>query len=241
MVPFRTPAERRDDLAADRDDVAGRRDQAADDRDTVAGRRDARADGRDDRAERDARHLDDLVDEVSRQVLDRFTRIEDAAVDPTGWSHLTPAALTELRAHAAEQRRLAARDRDAVDGLLTALRAEIHHERSDRVTAAADRCAAARDRVASGRDRHDSGQDRDGSARDRDQAAIERALGEPIDHDQAGSADPSAGSPADRAARAVAGSRRRIADSRAFLTRSHDRPAPFTASGDGPAPDAPGS
>ncbi len=236
MVHPRTPPERRDDLAADRDDGAACRDTAADDRDTVAADRDARADGRDARADRDAQRLDDLIVEVRRQILDRFTRIENAVVDPAGWPDLAPAALAELRAHAAEQRRLAAHDRNAVDGLLTRLRADIHHERSGRVAAARDRGAAARDRTTSGQDRHHAGRDRDRAADDRDQAAIERVQADPSDLDRSDSTRPSSESMADRVARAVAGSRRRIADSRTYLTRSHGHADPLAAPTD--APDA---
>ncbi len=235
MAHFHVPAERRDDLAAERDDAADRRDRDAADRDTAAGRRDVSADGRDDRARRSAYGLDDLAVEVHRQILERFARIEDAAVEPAGWSHLPPAALAELRAHAAEQRRLAALDREAVDGLLTRLRAEIHRERADRAAAAADRLAAARDRVAAGHDRDGSVGDRDRAADDRDQAAVERAQADPPDREPPEGTGPTGESLADRVARAVAGSRQRIADSRAYLTR--DRTDPLTAPPDAPRRD----
>jgi hypothetical protein len=241
MAHFHTPAERRDDLACDRDDLAGDRDAAADIRDTTSQDRDADGRRRDaDAAHRDTRageqrdDLDDGVGRLRRQILDHFAQIENSAVDPADWPDLTPAALTRLRAHAAEQRRLAAVDRAAATRLLADLHEQISRLRVDRHAAADDRRAAARDRQASAQDRHDaaqdrrsSAQDRDGSARDRNQAVIEREQVDPLDRAEPDrTAGRSEQSLVDRAGRAIDESRQRIADARAYLIHTHHTEAP---------------
>ena len=168
MANHSTPAERRNDRAAGRDDAADQRDHAADQRDHDADQRDHDADERDEYADQDATTLDDLLDEIRHQVLDRSARVEAAAIDPAQWPDLTPAALTRLQAHNAEQRRLAARDRTAVMSLLDQLHSEVRHLRGERLTAAHDRRDSARDR------RH-AAEDRGHSVADREQSAVERA------------------------------------------------------------------
>jgi hypothetical protein len=221
MAHVPTPAERRDDLADDRDTTAEDRDTTSTRRDVDAVHRDVDAAHRDTRAHQHTDDLDNRVEQLRRQLLDHFTRAENTTIDPADWPDLTPAALDRLRAHAAEQRRLAALDRAAATRLLADLHAQIHGDRPDRHAAAGDRRAAAQDRSASAQGRHSAAQDRDDAARDRDQAAIEReqtdspGLSEP-DQEPTRADESLAG----RAAQVVDESRRRIAASRAYLTRS---------------------
>ena len=192
MVHSCRSAEGRDDAAIDRDDDADGRDVAAAGRDVVAGERDVDAGDRDVRAGSEADLLHDRLARVRRQLLDRLAGPENTALD-----------------------------RVAVSSLCDDLRAEIEYSRSQRDAAARDRRAAAQDRRAADRDRGLAGQDRTDAARDRDQAAIERQQDScpvappPVDHGDGGSLT-------DRTARAVADARRRITDSRAYLTGGPD-------------------
>jgi hypothetical protein len=236
MVHFGASGENRDDTATDRDDAAEGRDVAATDRDAAATERDDRAGGRDDRAGRDADDLRDRLTRTSRQAFDRFAG-DDVVVDPADWPELTAAGLARLRAFAAEQRLLGALDHAAVRALCDDLRGEIEHGRLERRAAARDREAATADRRAADRDRGLAEQDRADAARDRDQAAIERQQDSPVGLLQPDGTDESL---AGRVARAMADSRRRITDSRAYLAGDLDEarptvPDPDTAAS---APDA---
>jgi hypothetical protein len=109
------------------------------------------------------RSSNDLTDDLRRaceQILDRFARIENTAIDPDDWPDLAPDALARLDAYTAEQRRLAALDREAVTALFDQLRNDLHHVRQVSRAVAADRWASASDRHHSAGDRRDSGQDR---------------------------------------------------------------------------------
>jgi hypothetical protein len=232
-----TPPDRRDERAADRDDVADQRDDTAIGRDEKARQRDS------DAAERDAqarRHSDDLIDRFRRtceQILDRFIRIENTAVELDDWPGFTPDALARLEAHIAEQRRLATIDREAVTALLGRLRTDLHHAWQDRRAAADDRWDAADDRRHSAGDRRDSGQDRSESARDRAQSTIEREQVGPGDLSADGRVDPP-GRAADHrslpmppptlAEQAIETSRQRISDSRDRINRARRATPPAT-------------
>ncbi len=175
----RTPAERRDEDAAERDDAAEDRDSASDERDTAAVRRDADAADRDRAAHQGSEDLDDRLTWISREILDRLARVEHATVDPADWPDLGPVGLARLQAHAAEQRRLAGLDRAAVCVLLDDLCAAVRHHRRARPAAGRDRHAAARDRRHSALDRRGSAHDRELAAADRGHVAIEREQAEP--------------------------------------------------------------
>jgi uncharacterized protein (DUF3084 family) len=179
MVHFQTPAERRDDQAADRDDAPEGCDTAARDRDTAATSRDSDAHDRDGLASQHPRDLDERLRQVCQQILDRLAWAENTTINPADWPDLTPAALDRLRAHAAEQRCLTALDRAIASSLLADLRAQLDRGRAQLRTAADDRRAAASDRLASDQDRRSAAQDRDNSTRDRGQAALEREQADP--------------------------------------------------------------
>jgi hypothetical protein len=237
MVHFGASGENRDDTATDRDDVAEGRDVAATDRDAAATERDVRAGDRDDRAAEDADDRRDRLGLICRQAFDRLSGLDDVPVHPADWPELTAAGLARLRAFAAEQRLLGALDHAAVRALCDDLRSEIEHSRLERRAAARDREAAAIDRKAADRDRGLAEQDRADAARDRDQAAIERQQDSPVGLPQPDGTDESL---AGRVARAMADSRRRITDSRAYLAGDLDEarptvPDPDTAAS---APDA---
>jgi uncharacterized protein (DUF3084 family) len=235
MVHFGASGERRDDTATDRDDAAEGRDVAATGRDAAATQRDARAGDRDDRAGRDADDLRDRLTRTSRQDFDRFAGLDDVVVDPADWPELSAAGLARLRTFAAEQRLLGALDHAAVRALCDDLRSEIEHGRLERRAAARDREAAAADRNAADRDRGLAEQDRADAARDRDQAAIERQQDSPTGPPQPDGTDESL---AGRVARAMADSRRRITDSRAYLADGLGEARPAVPTPD-PAASAP--
>jgi len=233
MVHFDASGENRDDTATDRDDAADGRDVAAIDRDVAAGERDARAGDRDDRAGRDADDLRDRLTRTSRQAFDRSAGLDDVVVDPADWPELTATGLARLRAFAAEQRLLGVLDHAAVRALCDDLRSEIEHGRLERRAAARDREAAAADRRAADRDRSLAEQDRADAARDRDQAAIERQQDDPVGPVGLPQPDGTDESLAGRVARAMADSRQRITDSRAYLAGDLDGAQPTV-----PTPDA---
>jgi hypothetical protein len=86
------------------------------------------------RASQHDRDLDERLRQVCQQILDRLAWAENTTINPADWPDLTPAALDRLRAHAAEQRRLAALDRAAVSSLLAGLRAQLDRGRAQRRT-----------------------------------------------------------------------------------------------------------
>jgi hypothetical protein len=226
MIHHGASPERRNDSAADRDDLADGRDVAATDRDTTAYLLDVQAVDRDERAGHNADDLHDRLTRIERQLRGRLTHLENAVVDPADWPELAEAELARLRAHSAEQGRLAALDLAALSNLLDDLRAAIGDSRIDGTAAARDRRAAGHDRQAAAQDRADAAHDRDESAGDRDQDDIERQ--------QSDRADPTDATPVtDRpdgfddslphqVARAVRDSQQRITDGRAYLTRRDD-------------------
>ena len=221
MVDFRTRAERRDSAAADRDDAADGREAVSDGRDTVADRRDVEAGEREQDARQDFRELDDRLTRIRQEILDRFARMETTTIDPADWPDITPAGLARLRAHAAEQRRLAALDRTAVVRLLDDVRDGLLRTRRDRATAARDRHHSAEDRHHSALDRLDSARDRESAAADRGHAAIEREQVQPPDPPQDVHPRRRGGQPmAERAAQALKESRQRIADTHDHLDRT---------------------
>jgi hypothetical protein len=215
MVDLRTLAERRDDLAADRDDVAERRDAASDNRDDTAHRRDIDAEERDTAARQDSDRLDDRLQIVRRQLLDRLTRCADT-IDPDD----QPAIVR------ADRRLLSDPGLTAVITLLDDLHAEIQRIRNNRRAAAGERRAAARDRYHAACDRKDSALDRALSARDRSQAAIERVQAVLGDLPSVGQLSSTHESFIDHGANATAESRQRIADSREQLARLRERAGP---------------
>ncbi|WP_433278270.1 hypothetical protein ACQPZA_03355 [Pseudonocardia xinjiangensis] len=218
------PAERRDDAAADRDDGADERDVSSARRDRTAESRDEHAEDRDAAARTHRSDLGDRLWDIRRQIVERLRRIEDTDIDPAAWQNLTPAALAQLRDHAAEQGRLAALDRAAVSSLIDEILTEVGPGHDEHRAAAADRTGSASDRTASAQDRIASAGDRDLAAVDRDQSAIERAQVDPPE--VAASADPFAESHLDDWSEAVETSRQRIADSRETLARSHRTTGP---------------
>jgi hypothetical protein len=214
-----TPAERRDVAAADRDDDAEERDRRSARRDRTAQTRDEYAEDRDVAAGTRRSELGDRLWNLRRQIVERLRRIENTDFDPAAWQNLTPAALTQLRDHAAEQRRLAAVDRGEIQSLIDEILTEVGHGRDERRAAAADRTASAQDRTA-------SAGDRDRAAVDRDQSAIERAQVDPADEDAYPELSPESHLACQPAA--VARSRQRIADSRETLSRSRRTKEPGT-------------
>ncbi len=226
MVHSGSSAERRDASAADRDDAADCRDLTATNRDEAAEKRDVHAGDRAVQAGRSADDLDAHLAHARQQILDRLSRLENVSVDPADWPDLSSAGLARLRAHASEQRRLAALDRMAIGDVLDDLRREISHSRRDRLAGARDRGAAARDRQSAAGDRRSAGQDRDDSASDRDQAAIERQQLDPDAADGPRPEDQAAGtsdSLTDQVEQAVASSQQRIVDGRTYLARGRKR------------------
>jgi hypothetical protein len=181
MSEPRTPADLRDDRAADRDDIADQRDITADGRDETADQRDLDATDLDAPGRTDLDRFADRFHGLSRQIIDHLTRIATTPVDPKDWPDLTPAALAHLDAHTAEQRRLAALDLQTVTALLDQLQAELSHLRNSRHAGTRDRRASAEDRRAAKGNRHDSGHDRTDSAGDRGQSVIEREQIDPRD------------------------------------------------------------
>jgi hypothetical protein len=176
------------------------------------------------RASQHDRDLNERLRQVCQQILDRLAWAENTTINPADWPDLTPAALDRLRAHAAEQRRLAALDRAAVSSLLTDLRAPSSTAAGPNVAPPPTTVAGPRPRTVwpPDQDRRSAEQDRDDSTRDRGQAATER--------EQADSRDIVAAERAatrvddsliDRTALSVAKSRQRIANSRAYL--AHDQ------------------
>jgi hypothetical protein len=186
----------------------------------AADQRDCHASDRDKEACREAEELDALFWQARCQIREHFAGIQDITIDPAEWPDLIPAALAHLRAHAAEQRRLAEFARAAVASLLDDLRNEIHHNQANRLAAVRDRRAAARDRGSSACERDGSAEDRDLSARDRGQAAIEREQADPADVSEAERVSTTQAPLTDPVARAVAECQQRIADSRNQLTRT---------------------
>jgi hypothetical protein len=237
MSPAEALGDSRDERAADRDDAADRRDDITSARDDAADQRDIDADQRDENARVAADDLDDRVQRVSLQILDRLARIENTNLDQADWLDLTPAAFARLEAYAAEQRRLAGLDRAAVYTLLDDLHDAVGDLRGGQHAAGRDRHHSLGDRRHSGGDRRDGGQDRTDAQADRHQAAIDRERVDPRDLPR-----PLAGQPvelrhpppphdlAGRAAQAMATSRRRISDARNYLAGIARRPTPSTAS-----------
>ena len=217
------------------------RDERAADRDDAADQRDIDADQRDDVARVAADDLDDRVQRVSLQILDRLARIENTTLDHADWLDLNPAAFARLDAYTAEQRRLAGLDRAAVYALLDDLHDAVGDLRAGKRAASGDRHHSLRDRHHSGGDRHDGGQDRGDAGADRDQAAIDReqvdardlppVVAQPVERQD----PPQPGDPKGRAAQALATSRRRISDGRNYLAGIARRPTPSTASAPEPA------
>jgi hypothetical protein len=237
------PGDGRDERAADRDDAADRRDDITRVRDDAADQRDIDAGQRDDDARLAADDLDDRVQRVSLQILDRLARIENTTLDHADWLDLTPAALARLDAYTAEQRRLAALDRAAVYTLLDDLHDAVGDLRSRERAAGGDRHHSLRDRHHSGGDRRDGGQDRGDSRADRHQAAIDREQVDPRDLPPVAvqpverQHPPQPGDLKGRAAQALATSRRRISDGRNYLAGLARRPTPSTAGAPEPAPE----
>jgi hypothetical protein len=142
MAVSRGSAERRDDLAGDRDDTADHRDTTAGDRDDTAGQRDITAAMRDEDTRRELATLDD-----------RLLRIrEQNSTDPA------TANLTSLI--------------DDLRSALQGLQDDGDEAAADRHAAARDRRHAARDRDGSAQDRAAAGQDRDQAAIERAQDAL---------------------------------------------------------------------
>ena len=90
MAVRRTPADLRDERAGDRDDPPTTATGSRHDRDDAADRRDAEAADRDEEARHGSTELADRFREIWEQILDRFTRIENATIDPDDWPDLTP-------------------------------------------------------------------------------------------------------------------------------------------------------
>jgi hypothetical protein len=227
-------ADRRDRTAVGRDERAATRDTAAAERDRAAQHRDRGATARDTAAGQRSHDVHDRLHDLHQQIDDRLRRhAESVAHLPAG--DLPPAAATALRAYAAEQRRRADLDRQALSALIDEVRAEVEHTRADRRAAADNRQDAGEDRRGAADDRIAAAVDRDTSAADRDQAVIERAQADPpAHHAQAGETPPLA-TLTDRARRAVAESRQRIHDSRAARSQRAQPPEPEPATDDSTA------
>jgi hypothetical protein len=210
----RTAVELRDEVAADRDEVAEQRDTRSAERDRAAALRDDVADGRAGATTDHAQQLADRLWQAGREISRRLLGIAGADLHPADWSDLSAAARAQLQARVAERQQDAALESVAIRSTLDELRETFDCGRATRDAAIADRAAAAADRSAAAVDRAAAARDRDDTARDRQQAAIERELLEAA----------SAGSPAPPdirgpGSKAIADSRRRIADSRAALDR----------------------
>ena len=108
MAVRRTLADLRDERAGDRDDAADHRDGIAHDRDDAADRRDADAADRDEEARHGSTGLADRFREIWEQILDRFTRTENATIDPDDWPDLTPAIRLAARGPSPRTRRATA-------------------------------------------------------------------------------------------------------------------------------------
>jgi hypothetical protein len=215
---FRDPApaaEERDRLADDRDDTAVGHDRDAIARDSTALARDDDARTRDGETAQELRATRARLHDLRGRMTARLRRLEDQRPRPDGPD---PVAL-------AEQRRMAAQDRVAIESQFDELVDVLERTRLGRRTAAGERSAAAEDRRAAATDRGHSADDRDGSAADRGQATIERAQ---IDHrtvvpDPSACVDPddttvpAAGALTEQTARAIATSQQRIDESREAL------------------------
>jgi hypothetical protein len=139
MAESRSSADRRDDLAGDRDDTADHRDTTAGDRDDTAGQRDTTAAVRDEDTRRELATLDD-----------RLLRIREQNSTDPATANLT---------------RLIEELRSALQGLQD----DGDEAAADRHAAARDRRHAARDRDGSAIDRAAAAQDRDQAAIERAQ------------------------------------------------------------------------
>jgi hypothetical protein len=219
MAMSRSSAERRDDLAGDRDDTAEHRDTTAADRDDAAEQRDTTAAERDEDTRGELGTLDDRLLAIRQQINNHLTLVENSA-DPAIAPNLTRAEIRDQQELAAEQQRLAALDHAAITRLVDELRSALQHLQGDRAEAAADRWAAARDRRQSARDRDGAGRDRASAAQDRDQAAIERAQDSSPELTQIQSLPPWHEHPVSRTPQALSESRRRITASREQLNRT---------------------
>src|SRR5688572_10857182 len=100
MAQSRSPAERRDDLAGDRDDAAEHRDTTADDRDDAAGHRDATAAERDEDTRRELATFTGRLLTIRQQIVSRLTPVENTA-DPATAPDLTRAQLRHRKGLAA--------------------------------------------------------------------------------------------------------------------------------------------
>jgi hypothetical protein len=139
MAESRSSAERRDDLAGDRDDTADHRDTTADDRDDTAGQRDTMAAVRDEDTRRELAILDE-----------RLLRIREQNSTDPATTNLT-SLIDDLRS------------------ALQGLQDDGDEATADRQAAARDRRHAARDRDGSAHDRAAAAQDRDQAAIERAQ------------------------------------------------------------------------
>jgi hypothetical protein len=246
MLHSGTRADARDDRADGRDDTADHRDDLARDRDSAAQQRDTDAEQRLAAAQTQADDLADRLHRTSLQILDRLARIEHTTPDHTDWPDLPPAALARLDALLAEQRTLARLDRQAVHALLDDLHDAVQELRRGHRADSRERGAAGRDRHHSLGDRTDSGRDRRDARADRHQSAIDREQVHPRDllPPPAG-ADPAEvllrteDQAARRHARAIAGSRQHIAETRSYLSGiGRDQAVPSAPDG-APAPPDP--
>jgi len=216
-------ADDRDDAAVSRDDAADARDVAAQVRDVAGDRRDADADQRDEEARQAGEVFDNWLSQNRRRFAEQLARIEEHGGDGAGSPDLTPDGLARLRAFAAEQRRLAEPDRVRIRDLVDALQVQADLRCSERRQALRDRRAAAEDRRIAAEDRQRSARDRALAGRDRDQSAIDREQVTPDDLPRAEQKPPAPVGPIERAERAVAESKERIAASRSLLA-GHGRP-----------------
>lgn len=219
MATSRSPAERRDGLAANRDDAAEHRDTTAGDRDDAAGHRDATAAERDKATRRELATLDDQLLTIHQHINNHRTPVENAA-DAASASNLTRAEILHRQGLVAEQRRPAVHDHTAVTRLIDDLRVAVRHLQSDVDEAAADRRAAGQDRHHSARDRRGSVRDRASTAQDRDQTAIELAQDGSPQLTQVQNLPPRPEHPVSRTPHALSQSRQRLTASREQLNRT---------------------
>lgn len=155
MAPTATPAELRDEHAADRDDDAGHRDEISDIRDLRADQRDAQAERRDRDTRDRMQHLARRIHRSRRQLAEHLFRRE--AADPNS---RRPAMM--------------APDQAILYELLGDMLDELHHSREAGCDSRHDRTQSVADRHAAADDRFAAANDRSAAAADRGQSAIER-------------------------------------------------------------------
>lgn len=166
----REAGDTRDDNAGSRDARAGQRDHRAGQRDDQAAERDRRADDADQKGRAEEQRLRDLLWDA--ELRGRAAAAHAGAQPPPAGDAQREQWLVDretaeaARAHDRE-------DRQAIQEVLSQLRAGREAARHGRETARQDRAASREDRRAAHADRQDADRDRQAARTDRDQTVIE--------------------------------------------------------------------